>query len=147
MEKENFTEKENSMADQNSFAVVKHFYDSFVRGDIEAAVATLSDTLDWRESENFLLGDRNPYLTPAAVMEGVFGRIAKEFQNYIAGPDELIDGGDVVVAVGRSKGIMASTGKPFDAQYMHVLRVANGKIISFHQLIDTLEVWRSQQVD
>jgi uncharacterized protein len=92
-------------------------------------------------------GDRNPCRSPAAVMDGVFSRIAKEFQNYQAGPDELIDGGDVVVAVGRSKGVMASTGKPFDAQYMHVVRVADGKIVSFHQLIDTLEVWRSQQSD
>lgn len=135
------------MSDGTDFAVVKEFYDSFVRGDIDAVVATLSDDLDWRESENFLLGDRNPYLSPAAVVEGVFGRIAKEFQDYQAGPTELIDGGNVVVAVGRSKGIMASTGKPFNAQYMHVVRVANGKIVSFHQLIDTLEIWRSQQID
>lgn len=134
------------MSDRTGFAVVKEFYDSFVRGDIDAVIATLSHDLDWRESENFLLGDRNPYLSPAAVVDGVFGRIAKEFLNYQAGPTELIDGGDVVVAVGRSKGIMASTGKPFDAQYMHVVRVANGKIVSFHQVIDTLEVWRSQQI-
>src|SRR5687767_3470393 len=138
---------ENSLSEQSGIAVVKKFYDSFVQGDIKAVVATLSDRLDWRESENFLLGDRNPYLSPAAVVEGVFSRIAREFQNYQAGPTELIDGGDVVVAVGRSKGIMASTGKPFDAQYMHVVRVANGKIVSFQQLIDTLEVWRSQQID
>ena len=135
------------MRDQTGIAVVKNFYDSFVRGDIAAVVATLSDDLHWRESENFLLGDRNPYLSPTAVVDGVFSRIAREFQDYQAGPTELIDGGDVVVAVGRSKGIMASTGKPFDAQYMHVVRVANGKIVSFHQLIDTLEVWRSQQND
>ncbi len=135
------------MSDQTSFAVVKHFYDSFVRGDIDAVLATLSNDLDWRESENFLLGDRNPYRTRAAVVDGVFNRIAKEFQDYQAGPTELIDGGDVIVAVGRSKGVMAATGKPFDAQYMHILRVADGKIVSFHQLIDTLEVWRSQQID
>lgn len=135
------------MSEQAGIDVVKKFYDSFVQGDIEAVVSTLSDNLDWRESENFLLGDQNPYLSPAAVVEGVFNRIAREFQDYQAGPTELIDAGDVVVAVGRSKGIMASTGKPFDAHYMHVVRVANGKIVSFQQLIDTLEVWRSQQVD
>ena len=135
------------MSEQAGIVVVKKFYDSFVQGDIDAVVSTLSDNLDWRESENFLLGDRNPYLSPAAVVEGVFNRIAREFQDYQAGPTELIDAGDVVVAVGRSKGIMASTGKPFDAHYMHVVRVANGKIVSFQQLIDTLEVWRSQQVD
>jgi len=133
------------MSDGTDFAVVKEFYDSFVRGDIDAVIATLSEDLDWRESENFLLGDRNPYLSPAAVVEGVFSRIAREFKDYEAGPTELIDAGDVVVAVGRSKGVMASTGKPFDAQYMHVVRVSGGKIVSFHQLIDTLEVWRSQQ--
>ena len=135
------------MTKQAGIAVVKKFYDSFVEGNIEAVIATLSDDLDWRESENFLLGDRNPYLTPAAVVDGVFGRIATEFQDYVAGPTELIDAGDVVVAVGRSNGIMASTGKPFDAQYMHVVRVADGKIVDFHQLIDALEIWRSQQAD
>jgi len=133
------------MSDQAGITVARKFYDSFVQGDIEAVVATLSDDLHWRESENFLLGDGNPYLSPAAVVEGVFSRIAREFKDYEAGPTELIDAGDVVVAVGRSKGVMASTGKPFDAQYMHVVRVAGGKIVSFHQLIDTLEVWRSQQ--
>ncbi|WP_070154966.1 nuclear transport factor 2 family protein [Sphingobium phenoxybenzoativorans] len=135
------------MTEQTGIAIVKKFYDSFVEGNIEDVVATLSDDLDWRESENFLLGDRNPYLTPAAVVDGVFGRIANEFHDYVAGPTELIDAGDVVVAVGRSKGIMAATGKPFDAQYMHVVRVADGKIVSFHQVIDTLEIWRSQQAD
>ena len=135
------------MSDESGIAIVRRFYDSFVRGDIDAVVATLSDDLHWRESENFLLGDRNPYLSPADVVDGVFSRIAKEFQDYQAGPTELIDAGDVVVAVGRSKGVMASTGKTFDAQYMHVVRVAKGKIISFHQLIDTLEIWRSQQND
>jgi uncharacterized protein len=136
---------ENVMTEQAGITVVKRFYDSFVEGNLEAVVATLSDDLDWRESENFLLGDRNLYLSPAAVVDGVFGRSVKELQDYRAGLTELIDAGDVVVAVGRSKGIMASTGKPFDAQYMHVVRVADGKIVSFHQLIDTLEIWRSQQ--
>lgn len=135
------------MSEQAGIVVVKKFYDSFVQGDIDAVVACLSDQLDWRESENFFLGDRNPYLTPAAVVEGVFKRIAKEFKDYQAGPTELIDAGDVVVALGRSKGIMAATGKPFDARYTHVVRVADGKIVSWHQLIDTLEVWRAQQVD
>lgn len=135
------------MTEQTGIAIVKKFYDSFVEGNIDAVVATLGDDLDWRESENFLLGDRNPYLSPAAVVDGVFGRIVKEFQDYVAGPTKLIDAGDVVVAVGRSKGIMASTGKPFDAQYMHVVRVADGKIVSFHQVIDTLEIWRSQQAE
>lgn len=135
------------MSEQAGIVVVKRFYDSFVQGDIDAVVACLSDQLDWRESENFFLGDRNPYLTPAAVVEGVFKRIAKEFKDYQAGPTELIDAGDVVVAVGRSKGIIAATGKPFDARYMHIVRVADGKIVSWHQLIDTLEVWRAQQID
>lgn len=135
------------MSDRTGIAVVTEFYDSFVRGDIDAVVATLSDDLVWNESESFFLGDGNPYLTPAAVVENVFNRIAKNFLNYEAGPYELIDAGDTIVAVGRSKATMASTGKPFDAHYMHVVRVADGKIVYFQQLIDTLEVWRSQQPD
>ena len=70
------------MSEQTGIVVVKKFYDSFVQGDFDAVVACLSEELDWRESESFFLGDRNPYTSPAAVVEGVFNRIAKEFLDY-----------------------------------------------------------------
>ncbi|KMS53558.1 ketosteroid isomerase [Novosphingobium barchaimii LL02] len=125
--------------------VVNQLYAAFVREDPAAIMALLNDDLDWRESENFMLSDRNPYRTPAAVADGVFRRLATDVQGYEALPSEIFDAGSVVIALGRSKGTIVATGKTFDAQYAHVWRVTKGKITGFQQIIDTLEVWRAQR--
>jgi uncharacterized protein len=129
----------------NGLEVVERLYDAFARGDAAGIMAQLHDELDWNEAENFMLSDRNPYRTPAAVADGVFRRLATDVRDYEATPTEIFDAGDVIVALGRSKGIIVATGKPFDAQYVHIWRVKNGKIIGFQQVIDTLNVWQAQQ--
>jgi ketosteroid isomerase-like protein len=75
----------------------------------------------------------------------VFARLAADVRDYEASPDELFDAGNVIVGIGRSKGVIASTGRHFDAQYVHIWRVRDGKIVGFQQVIDTLGVWRAQQ--
>ncbi|QJU58245.1 SnoaL-like domain-containing protein [Sphingomonas sp. AP4-R1] len=126
-------------------AVVNALYDGFERADATAIMELLADELDWRESDNFMLADRNPYRTPQAVADGVFGRLAGQFRDYEAAPTEIFPVGEVVIAIGRSKGVVAATGKTFDAQYAHVWRVREGKIVGFRQIIDTLEIFRAQQ--
>lgn len=125
--------------------VVKKLYSAFVQGDAEAIMAQLHDEIDWNEAENFMLSDGNPYRTPSAVADGVFRRLATEVRDYEALPTEIFDAGDVIIALGRSKGIIIATGKPFNAQYAHIWRVKHGKIAGFQQVIDTLDVWRAQQ--
>ncbi len=123
--------------------VVKRLYDAFKIGDAKAILAQLHEQLEWNEAENFMLSDRNPYRTPAAVADGVFRRLATDVEGYEAMPTEIFDAGDVIIAIGRSSGTFAATGKPFDAQYAHIWRVKDGKIHGFQQVIDTLAVWRA----
>jgi len=126
--------------------VVRCLYAAFVRGDAQAIMAQLHDELDWNEADNFMLSDRNPYRTPAEVAEGVFQRLATHLRDYEATPTEIFDAGDVVVAIGRSKGVVVATGKAFDAQYAHIWRVLDGKIVGFRQILDTLAFWRAEQL-
>lgn len=133
------------IAAPTSLEVVQQLYDAFVRGDATAIMALLADDLEWHEAENFMLSDRNPYRTPLAVAEGVFARLAADVRDYEASPDELFDAGNVIVGIGRSKGVIAFTGRHFDAQYAHIWRVRDGRIVGFQQVIDTLGVWRAQQ--
>ena len=125
--------------------VVRGLYAAFERGDATGIMAQLNEELDWNEAENFMLSDGNPYRTPDAVAQGVFGRLATELRDYEATPTELFDAGDVIVAIGRSKGIVVASGKAFDAQYAHIWRVRDGKIVGFQQILDTLAFWRAQQ--
>ena len=129
------------MSDE-SVAVVRAIYDAFAAGDIGAVVAQMSLDIVWNEAENFPYADRNPYRGPDAVLSGVFARIGAEWNGFAAVPEELLDAGDAVVALGRYRGTHKATGRSMNAQMVHVWRVKDGKAISFQQYADTLQVAR-----
>ncbi len=128
---------------QESVDVVRAIYDAFGAGDIASVVARMSPDIVWNEAENFPYADRNPYRGPDAILAGVFGRIAAEWDGFAALPEELLDAGDTVVALGRYRGTCKATGGTINAQMAHVWRVAGGKATAFQQYADTLMVARA----
>ena len=66
--------------------LIRSIYDAFATGDIPAVVATMSPDVEWNEAENFPYADNNPYRGPEAVLTGVFGRIATDWQDFGAVP-------------------------------------------------------------
>lgn len=122
--------------------LIRSIYDAFATGDIPAVVATMSPDVEWNEAENFPYADNNPYRGPEAVLTGVFGRIATDWQDFGAVPEEYLDAGDTIVVLGRYRGRSAATGREMDAQLAHVWRVHDGKAVHFQQYTDTLQVAR-----
>ena len=123
-------------------AAVKATYDAFAAGDVPAVLGAMSPEIVWHEAENFLYADRNPYLGPEAVLTGVFGRIATDWDGFAAVPKEMLDAGDTVIVLGRYNGTYRATGRTLDAQLAHVWRVADGRIVGFQQYTDTLQADR-----
>ena len=70
----------------------------------------------WNEADNFPLADRNPYVGHDAIVQGVFVRLAEQWDGFAAEVDELLDAGDTVVALGHYVGTCRATGKPIRAQ-------------------------------
>lgn len=126
----------------SNVAVVRGIYDAFEAGDVPAALGAMSPDIVWAEAENFPYADRSPYIGPNAVLEGVFARCRGEWDGFAVAVDELIDGGDTVVALGRYKGKYKATGRTQNTQLVHVWRVADGKVTRFQQFADTLQVAR-----
>jgi len=112
-------------------------YDAFGRGDINAVIASMSPAIVWNEAENFPYADRNPYVGPIAIVEGVFGRCAAEWDGFAVALEEIIDAGETVVALGRYKGVYKATGRAQNTQFAHVWRFQAGKIAQFQQYADT----------
>jgi ketosteroid isomerase-like protein len=125
--------------------VVKGLYAAFARGDGGAAMAAMSPDIVWNEAENFPYADKNPYLGPGAVAAGVFGRIGKDWDGFAVAMDEVLDAGDKVVATGRYRGVCKATGKAIDAQVVHVWTVKDGKLATFQQYADTLQVAQAME--
>ncbi len=117
--------------------VVKAAYDAFGKGDVPAVLGTFDPHIQWREAENFLYADRNPYAGPQAVAEGVFQRIVSDVENFAVVPERFVDGNDTVVVEGRYRGKMKTTGKAVDAQFAHLWQLRDGKVVRFQQYTDT----------
>jgi uncharacterized protein len=117
--------------------IVKGVYAAFGRGDVPAVLGAFDPGIQWSEAENFLYADGNPYAGPQAVAEGVFQRIVSDVDGFTLAPGHFIDGGDTVVVEGYYRGTMKSTGTRVDAQFAHIWRLRDGKIIRFQQYTDT----------
>ncbi len=127
---------------QANVDLIRGLYDAFAAGDIPGVLGRMSPDIIWNEAENFLYADNNPYRGPEGILNGVFARIGAEWDGFAAIPEEIIDGGDTVIALGRYRGTYRATGRTLDAQLVHVWRIADGKAAAFQQYTDTLQAAR-----
>lgn len=117
--------------------IVRGIYDAFGRGDVSSVLGALDAGIRWNEAENFLYADGNPYVGPQAVAEGVFQRIASDVEGFTVVSEHFVEGGDTVVVEGRYRGTMKATRTRVDAQFAHVWRLRDGKVVRFQQYTDT----------
>jgi len=124
------------MSEQNVNAV-RGMYAAFGRGDIPAVIAQLHPEVEWWEAENFIYADKNPYVGPNGVLEGVFMRLGQEWDGFAVSAKEFLDGGDTVAAQGYYSGTFKETSKQVRAQFAHFFTFRDGKLIKFQQYTDT----------
>lgn len=118
---------------------IKAAYAAFGRNDPSVLFGAMDPAIIWNEAEGYPLADRNPYVGPQTVGEGVFARVLSAIDNFTATPATIIDGGDHVVATGRYGGTFKASGATLDAQFCHVFHFRDGKVVTFQQFTDTAQ--------
>jgi hypothetical protein len=127
----------------SNLKIIQGAYSAFANGDVPGVLGILSPDVAWTEAEGFPYG--GTYIGPQAVLEGVFMRLGTDWDGFAAIPAELIDGGDSIVALGKYSGTSKATGKSFQANFAHVWKMRDGKVIRFVQYTDTLLVQQALQ--
>jgi uncharacterized protein len=127
--------------------VVETLYAAFAAGDMDLAASVMAPDMEWREAENYIFSDRNPYIGAEAVFTGVFGRTAELFDDFAVEVGTLICEGDIVAMQGRYSAIAKASGKAVNPQVVHWFTVKNGKIAAFQQHLDTLAMERALSED
>jgi ketosteroid isomerase-like protein len=116
---------------------IENLYQSFAQGDIPAVLGGFADDIEWTEAEGFPYG--GIYRGGRAILENVFMKIAAEWEGYTVTPDELLDAGDNIVALGHYSGKYNRTGKSMKVPFAHVWTLRDGKVNKFVQYTDTLK--------
>lgn len=130
---------------QSNVELIKHFYAAIARGDGPAALSMMDPAIIWNEAESFPYADHNPYVGAVAVAEGIFFRLATEWDRFQAVPGEFFDAGDTIVVTGRYRGTYNATRIAIDSQFAHFWRLHNGKVTGFQQYTDTARAARTVQ--
>lgn len=128
---------------QENAGLIRGMYEAFGRGDVPAVLGAMDPGIVWNEAEGFPYADKNPYVGPQAVLEGLFMRLGGEWDGFSVAPEEIHGAGDVVLATGRYRGTFKKTGKAIDAQFAHVWKLRAGKVVGFQQYTDTLQAARA----
>jgi ketosteroid isomerase-like protein len=136
-------ERKGSAMPQDNATLVRSLYEAFGRGDVPTVLGAMDPGIVWNEAENFPYADRNPYVGPDAVLQGVFMRLATEWDGFRVNLQEVHGAGDVVLATGRYGGAYKKTGTPINLQFAHVWKLRGEKVVGFQQYTDTLQASRA----
>jgi ketosteroid isomerase-like protein len=106
-----------------SLQTIQAAYAAFAKNDPSVLFGAMAPDIQWNEAEGNPLADRNPYVGPQAIGEGVFGRLLAAIDGFSAVPDHIVDGGHEVVACGRYRGTMKHSGASLDCPVLPRLDV------------------------
>ena len=78
--------------------MIRGLYEAFARGDVPAVLSGFAPEVKWTEAEGFPYG--GTYVGPEAVLQGVFMRLATEWDGFAAVPADFVAEAGTVVALG-----------------------------------------------
>lgn len=123
---------------QMHVARMQEAYSAFARGDVPAVLALFAPDIEWSETEGFPYA--GTYRGPQAIVDGVFMRLATEWDGFQVAPEAFHGAGDTVIVLGWYSGTYKATGKSFRARFAHVWTLRDGKVARFQQYADTAKV-------
>ena len=130
------------MTDATPRSVVESLYAAFAAGDMDTIAALLGDDVRWIEAEGGPYEHTNPHIGFDGVLNGVFGPILGQYDDFAATPERFTSEGNRVVSEGRYTGTHKSSGQKLDAQFVHVFEIEGARMVAMQQYTDTHQ-WRS----
>lgn len=124
------------MSEMQPVEIVKRAYELFGQGDIASFVNLLDEQVEWFSpgpSELPQAGRRHGREAVAAF----FTVLDRSYEIQRFEPSRFITDGDTVVVLGTDTVRVKATGSVLDEEWAHVFTVANGRIVRFHEYVDT----------
>lgn len=118
--------------------LVASIYRSFNTGDVPKVLAAFDHDIEWRTPTS-LPWSEGIYRGPGGVAR-YFESFAGDLSDATVDPDSIDGLGDIVVARGFERATVRSTGLRFEARFVHVWRVEDGRVGSMEGVADTAAI-------
>jgi ketosteroid isomerase-like protein len=115
-------------------ALVREIYDAFARRDVAAAFARFADDIEILQSREVAWGGHHRGHDGARTFfAGLLAALDSTLEL-----ERLIDAGDHVVAIGRTRGVERTSGRRYDVPIAHVWTVRDGLAARAEFFIDNI---------
>lgn len=131
------------MKTEANLSIVRSFYEALSANDAPAALALMSEDIEWLGMEGWPYKARDR--GPAAVAAQIFAPLMNDWEDFCLVTERYLKDGGTIVALGRYVGRYIHTGGRLDAAFAHVWDVRNGRLFRFSQYADTLLVERARR--
>ncbi|HDR7842703.1 TPA: nuclear transport factor 2 family protein [Bacillus toyonensis] len=131
---------------KSNLEIIQSTYEGSASSNAKHLAESLSEKIEWTEAKGFPYG--GTYIGTEDIMENVFSRLGSEWDDYKASVNMYheVNGKDVIIAEGVYSGVYKETGKLFEAEFVHIWQLENGKIIKFKQYMDSFIVREAMKV-
>jgi len=107
-------------------------------GDMDLWRSVVAEDLEWTESAGFPLA--GTYRTPDGTIDGVFAKLAEQWDDWTTHDDTYVADGERVVVLARYSARNKATGKAMQARVAHSFIVRSGHIVRMEQIVDSAAV-------
>lgn len=124
------------MAMNKKIELVKQLYDAFSKKDIHTILGLLSEDIEWGEPEN-------PFNPAGGTRKGRSGfmewiNIGKDAEDILVlEPKHFLTNKDSVAVAGYMKCLAKPTGKVYESDFVHLVKIKDNKIQKFQEFFDT----------
>lgn len=124
------------MSTSSNTELIDTLYTHFGKGEVPEVLGMMDPTIIWNEASCSTYADGNPYTSPDAVLNGVFGRIMADNEYFLLENIQLTTlGTDKVLATLNYSGKLKSDGEPYITHVVHEWTIGDGKVKAFQQYI------------
>ena len=113
-------------------------YRAAATGDMDLWRTVVAEDVEWTESAGFPLA--GTYRTPDGTIDGVFTKLAEDWDDWTTHDDTYVAEGERVVVLARYSARNKATGKTMEARVAHSFIVRAGRIVRMEQIVDSATV-------
>jgi len=131
------------MIEHENVQIIKGHFAAFGRGDLQSALSIVAENVDWQSPVTRTQAEEITWAAPRHNREEVM-QFFQDLTDKVQPEKFEIMGftaqGDTVVVEGSNKGVIKSTGRSYEHDWVMVFTLRDGRIVRHRHYYDTADV-------